>query len=178
MTMSLGQLVSLMMEAAEASLATECAHNLKLGECIASEIKKRRAGDATVRRLQEEIESLKEEKQYLAHMRETLEYQLESQDMHMTLLRSSRSSPTPSSPAQETKTGEVDLTVSLDNDSVARGSTAADWIGKDTSTIVAGLSNQRAEREFHTHTQTNGGMTRRSKSLAGNSKSGCPALRD
>ena len=92
---------------------------------------------------------LKEEKQYLAHMRETLEYQLESQDMHMTLLRSSRSSPTPSSPAQETKTGEVDLTVSLDNDSVARGSTAADWIGKDTSTIVAGLSNQRAEREFH-----------------------------
>lgn len=157
-TMSMGKLVSLMMEAAEASLETECAHNLKLGECIAAEIKKRRAGDSVIRQLQEEVESLKEEKQYLAHLRENLEYQLEGQDRHMALMRDSRSASAASPSFTESKSNDPDLVVPLE-DAVTFGAGASDALG---ATIVAGVSDtmigagaspgftsRRTEKEFH-----------------------------
>jgi hypothetical protein len=76
-TVSMGKLVSLMMEAAETSLATECTHNLKLGECLTKEIKKRRQVELAKKDAEDVVQALREEKQYLEHLRDNLEHQLE-----------------------------------------------------------------------------------------------------
>ena len=113
---SFGELMVKMMEAAEKSLETEAAHNLKLGECITREAQKRHDADTAVSEMKEALEEVTEEKKYLLHMRDQLEARLDGQGVHMDFLRRSGRSGSVESKSADMDVSKTNLTIDVDSE--------------------------------------------------------------